>query len=240
MVEFLTKFKMKKFPVAMRILIIEDENKTAAYLSKGLTENGFIVDVTHDGEEGLFLATNQQYDLIILDVMLPKIDGWTIMKTIKQKSLPVRVLFLTARDDIEDRVKGLNLGADDYLIKPFAFSELLARVRTLLRRNSQSQAIENVTVADLEIDLLKHKAFRGTHRLDLTPKEFALLTLLAQRTGEVLSRTLISELVWDINFDSDTNVVDVAIRRLRNKVDDPFQAKLIHTVRGIGYVLEER
>lgn len=222
----------------MRILIVEDENKTSAYLSKGLSENGFIVDVANDGEEGLFLATNQHYDLIILDVMLPKVDGWTIMKEIKKLSLKVRVLFLTARDDIEDRVKGLNLGADDYLIKPFAFSELLARVRTLLRRDNH-QKNDVVAVADLKIDLIKHKAFRGSVRIDLTQKEFSLLTLLAQRTGEVLSRTLISELVWDIHFDSDTNVVDVAIRRLRNKVDDPFPVKLIHTVRGMGYVLEE-
>jgi two-component system copper resistance phosphate regulon response regulator CusR len=224
----------------MRLLIVEDENKTAAYLSKGLTENGFIVDVANDGEEGLFLATNQHYDLIILDVMLPKVDGWTIISEIKNRLLSVRVLFLTARDDIEDRVKGLNLGADDYLVKPFAFSELLARVRSLLRRDMNNPSLDNISVADLKVDLIKHKAFRGSERLDLTPKEFALLTLLMQRTGEVLSRTLISELVWDINFDSDTNVIDVAIRRLRNKIDDPFQKKLIHTVRGIGYVLEER
>lgn len=224
----------------MRLLVIEDEQRTSTYLSKGLTENGFIVDVAHDGEEGLFQASNNHYDLIILDVMLPKLNGWVVMTEIKRLGLPARVLFLTARDDLEDRVKGLNLGADDYLIKPFAFSELLARVRSLLRRGARGQSLENISIADLRIDLIRHKASRGITRLDLSPKEFALLVLLAQHPGEVLSRTLISERVWDINFNSDTNVVDVAIRRLRNKVDDPFTIKLIHTVRGIGYVLEER
>jgi two-component system copper resistance phosphate regulon response regulator CusR len=223
----------------MRILIVEDESKTAAYLSKGLSEGGFIVDIASDGQDGLFLATNNHYDLIILDVMLPKLNGWQIMAEIRRLELNVRVLFLTARDDIEDRVKGLELGADDYLVKPFAFSELLARVRSLLRR-STTQQVDNICVADLRIDLIKHKATRGLARIDLTPKEFALLTLLAKHAGEVLSRTLIAERVWDINFDSDTNVVDVAIRRLRQKVDDQFDQKLIHTVRGIGYVIEER
>jgi two-component system copper resistance phosphate regulon response regulator CusR len=223
----------------MRILIVEDESKTAAYLCKGLTEGGFIVDIASDGQDGLFLASNNHYDLIILDVMLPKLNGWEIMAEIRRLDLNVRVLFLTARDDIEDRVKGLELGADDYLVKPFAFSELLARVRSLLRR-STTQQLDNICVADLRIDLIKHKATRGLTRIDLTPKEFALLTLLAKHAGEVLSRTLIAERVWDINFDSDTNVVDVAIRRLRQKVDDQFDQKLIHTVRGIGYVIEER
>jgi two-component system copper resistance phosphate regulon response regulator CusR len=223
----------------MRILIVEDESKTAAYLCKGLTEAGFIVDIAADGQDGLFQATQNHYDLIILDVMLPKMDGWAIMAEIRRLGLNVRVLFLTARDDIEDKVKGLELGADDYLVKPFAFSELLARVRSLLRR-ATSQQQDTITVADLRIDLIKHKASRGSTRIDLTPKEFALLTLLAKHPGEVLSRTLIAERVWDINFDSDTNVVDVAIRRLRQKVDDDFDQKLIHTVRGMGYVIEER
>ncbi len=223
----------------MRILIVEDENKAAAYLRKGLTEGGFIVDVAHDGQDGLFQATNNHYELIILDVMLPKMDGWSIMAELRRLNINVRVLFLTARDDIEDRVKGLELGADDYLVKPFAFSELLARVRSLLRR-SIGQPQDKIVVADLMIDLIKHKAMRGAVRIDLTPKEFALLVLLAKHPGEVLSRTLIAERVWDINFDSDTNVVDVAIRRLRQKVDDEFEKKLIHTVRGIGYVIEER
>lgn len=223
----------------MRILIVEDEAKTAAYLAKGLNENGFIVDTALEGETGLFLATQHHYQLIILDVMLPKVDGWAILKTIRKEQPDVRVLYLTARDSLEDKVKGLELGADDYLIKPFAFSELLARVRSLLRRTI-SQRPEILSIADLSMDLIKHKAERGDTRLDLTPKEFALLAFLVQSRGEVVSRTLIAERVWDINFDSDTNVVDVAIRRLRQKVDDPFEKKLIHTIRGIGYVLEER
>lgn len=223
----------------MRILVVEDESKTAAYLNKGLTESGFIVDIASNGEDGLHLALNHQYDLIILDVMLPKIDGWTILVEIRRMHPDARVLFLTARDNLEDKVKGLELGADDYLIKPFAFSELLARIRTILRRKSTQQT-ELLTIADLSIDIVKHKAMRGTQRLHLSPKEFALLVFLAQRTGEVLSRTLIAECVWDINFDSDTNVVDVAIKRLRQKVDGNSENKLIHTVRGMGYVLEER
>jgi two-component system copper resistance phosphate regulon response regulator CusR len=223
----------------MRILIVEDEHKTAAYLNKGLSESGFIVDVASNGEDGLHLATHHPYDLIILDVMLPKRDGWSVIVEIRRLHPDTRVLFLTARDGVEDKVKGLELGADDYLVKPFAFSELLARIRSLLRRGT-TPITDNLCIADLSIDIIKHKATRGSLRLNLSPKEFALLVLLAQRTGEVLSRTLIAELVWDINFDSDTNVVDVAIRRLRQKIDDPFDKKLIHTVRGMGYVLEER
>jgi two-component system copper resistance phosphate regulon response regulator CusR len=223
----------------MRILIIEDEHKTAAYLNKGLSENGFMVDVTHDGQDGLHLATTQHYDLIILDVMLPKLDGWKILEKLRQSDGQVRVLYLTARDSLEDKVKGLELGADDYLVKPFAFSELLARVRNLLRRNAQQQQ-DSITFCDLQIDLIKHKVSRNNQRIDLTPKEFALLVFLAQHESEVLSRTLIAERVWDINFDSDTNVVDVAIRRLRQKMDDEFEPKLIHTVRGVGYVFEAR
>lgn len=223
----------------MRILIIEDESKTAEYLQKGLSESGFIVDHADNGEDGLFLATNHHYDLITLDIMLPKINGWDILKAIRKLHPHTRVLFLTARDDVEDKVKGLELGADDYLVKPFAFSELLARIRSLLRRGTV-QTIENLQIADLKIDIVKHKVLRNMIPIALTLKEFNLLVLLVQRTGEVLSRTLIAESVWDINFDSDTNVVDVAIRRLRQKVDDPFNKKLIHSVRGMGYVLEER
>lgn len=223
----------------MRILIIEDEDKTAAYLFKGLTEAGFIVDIARDGEDGLFQATHQHYDLIILDIMLPKINGWTIIQQIRRLHPDRRVLFLTAKDSIEDKVKGLELGADDYLIKPFAFSELLARVRTLLRRGAV-QSSNSISMAGLAIDLVKHKVSRDAVRINLSPKEFALLAFLAQHPGEVLSRTFLAERVWDINFDSDTNVVDVAIRRLRQKVDDPFDIKLIHTLRGVGYVFEER
>ncbi|MBI4620791.1 MAG: heavy metal response regulator transcription factor [Desulfobacterales bacterium] len=223
----------------MRILIIEDERKTAAYLRKGLTENGFVVDITNDGDEGLFFATTHEYDLIILDVMLPERDGWSIIAEIRRGGKQTPVLFLTARDSVHDRVRGLELGADDYLVKPFSFSELLARVRAILRRGPTRQP-EILRIADMEINLLRHKAIRGGQHLDLTPKEFTLLSLLVQRAGEVLSRTMIAEQVWDMNFDSDTNVVDVAIRRLRRKADDPFEKKLIHTIRGVGYVLEER
>lgn len=223
----------------MRILIIEDERKTAAFLNKGLSESGFVVDTEENGEQGLLLALSKGYDLIILDVMLPGRDGWSILSTLRQSGNQIPVLFLTARDAVQDRVKGLELGADDYLIKPFAFSELLARVRLLLRRAPARQS-EALQIADLEIAFARQKATRGGNRLDLTAKEFALLSLLVRRTGEVLSRTLIAEQVWDINFDSDTNVIDVAIRRLRSKVDDPFEKKLIHTVRGVGYVLEDR
>jgi two-component system copper resistance phosphate regulon response regulator CusR len=223
----------------MRILIVEDEKKTAAYLKKGLSESDFVVDVVEQGEDGLHLARTGDYDLIILDVMLPKKDGWSILTEMRRSGKQTPILFVTARDSIQDRVKGLELGADDYLVKPFAFSELLARVRSILRRGPARQP-EMVRIADLEIDLVRHRALRGGTRLDLTPKEFALLSLLARRAGEVLSRTVIAEQIWDMNFDSDTNVVDVAVRRLRSKADDPFAKKLIHTVRGMGYVLEDR
>jgi two-component system, OmpR family, copper resistance phosphate regulon response regulator CusR len=223
----------------VKILVIEDEQKAASYLQKGLSESGFVADVARQGDEGLHRAMTEDYDLILLDVMLPGRDGWSIVSELRSKGRHTPVLFLTARDAVSDRVKGFELGADDYLIKPFAFSELLARVRSLLKRNVPRQA-DAVKVGDLEIDLVRHKATRTGQRLDLTAKEFLLLSLLARRAGEVLSRTIIAEQVWDMNFDSDTNVVDVHIRRLRAKVDDPFPRKLIHTVRGLGYVLEER
>jgi len=224
---------------SVKILIVEDEKKTAAYLQKGLAESGFVVDVVHEGEEGFQQARTGEYDLLVLDVMLPGRDGWSILEGIRRLGRQTPVLFLTARDGIQDRVKGLELGADDYLVKPFAFSELLARVRSILRRGPLRQQ-ETIKIADLEVDLLRHRVARGGNRIDLTPKEFFLLSLLARRAGEVLSRTLIAEQVWDMNFDSDTNVVDVHVRRLRSKVDDPFEQKLIHTVRGAGYVLEDR
>jgi two-component system copper resistance phosphate regulon response regulator CusR len=223
----------------MKILIVEDERKTAAYLKRGLEENGFVVDVADTGEDGSHLAETRQYELIILDVLLPGRDGWSVVTGLRRRRIETPVLFLTARDAIRDRVKGLELGADDYLVKPFAFSELLARMRSILRRGPARQSTQ-LRLADLEVDLGRHRAQRAGRALELTPKEFQLLCLLLQRSGEVLSRTLIAEQVWDINFESDSNVVEVHVRRLRAKVDDPFEAKLIHTVRGVGYVLEKR
>jgi len=223
----------------MRALIIEDESKTAQYLKKGLSEHGFIADVADKGEDGLHLAITGDYVIIILDVMLPDRDGWSVIKELRRSGKHTPVLFLTARDSVQDRIKGLELGGDDYLVKPFAFSELLARIRTVLRRGPERQP-DTIRIADLEIDFLRHKATRGGKRLDLSPKEFLILWLLARHKGEVVTRTFISEQVWDINFDSDTNVVDVAILRLRKKADDPFALKLIHTIRGVGYVLEDR
>ncbi len=223
----------------MYILVVEDEPKTAKYLAKGLTENGFLVDTVDNGIDGLFNATNVQYDLLILDVMLPQVDGWTVLHRIRQQNQQLPILMLTAWDAIEYKVKGLELGADDYLVKPFTFSELLARVRALLRRGQVKQ-LDVIKIADLSIDILQHKVARKGTNISLTAKEFALLTLFARRQGELLSRTFITEQVWGINFDTDTNIVDVAIRRLRQKIDEGFEQKLIHTIRGVGYVLEAK
>lgn len=223
----------------MRLLIVEDEPKTGDYLRQGLSEAGFVADLARNGVDGLHLARTGDYALIVLDAMLPGIDGWRLLQSLRADGADVPVLFLTARDDVADRVRGLELGADDYLVKPFAFAELLARIRTLLRRGKVKEP-EVLVVHDLELDLFKRRASRQGQRIDLTAKEFALLLLLMRRQGEVLSRTLMASQVWDMNFDSDTNVVDVAIKRLRGKVDEPFAMKLIHTVRGMGYVLEVR
>ncbi|MBL8444923.1 MAG: heavy metal response regulator transcription factor [Zoogloeaceae bacterium] len=221
----------------MKILIVEDEPKTGDYLRQGLAEAGFVVDLARDGLDGLHLALSGDYDLIVLDVMLPSLDGWGVLQTVRRQGREMPVLFLTARDQVVDRVHGLELGADDYLVKPFAFSELLARVRTLLRRGKTKEP-EVLRAADLELDLLRRRVLRGGVRIDLTAKEFALLELLLRRQGEVLPRSLIASQVWDMNFDSDTNVIEVAVRRLRAKVDEPFEPRLIRTVRGMGYVLD--
>jgi two-component system copper resistance phosphate regulon response regulator CusR len=199
------------------------------------------VDVARDGIEGRYLALEGDYQLVVLDIMLPGIDGFGVLSALRQRH-GTPVLMLTARDRVEDRVQGLEAGADDYLVKPFAFSELLARVGALLRRGpaANEAATARMAVSDLEMDLLSRKAWRAGQRLDLTAKEFSLLALLARRKGQILSRTTIAEQVWDMNFDSDTNVVEVAVRRLRSKMDDPFKPKLLHNVRGMGYVLEER
>lgn len=223
----------------MHLLIIEDEAKTAAYLCRGLQENGFSVDSAADGVEGLHKALEGTHDLIVLDIMLPNLDGWRLLRELRAAERSTPVLILTARDDVDDRVKGLEAGADDYLIKPFAFSELLARIRVALRRR-QPRTETTLTVGDLVLDVLARRATRQGERIDLTAREFALLWLFMRHAGEVLSRALIAEKVWDMNFDSDSNVVEVAVRRLRRKVDAPFGRPLIHTMRGMGYVLEQR
>jgi two-component system, OmpR family, copper resistance phosphate regulon response regulator CusR len=223
----------------MKILVIEDEPKAAGYLRQGLAESGYAVDVAHNGTDGLHAALTGDHDLVILDVMLPGIDGFAVLSALRT-ARQVPVLMLTARGKTDDKVRGFDLGTDDYLVKPFQFPELLVRVHALLKRGQPAAVDSVLRVADLEIDAVRHRATRGTQRIDLTAKEFALLTLLAQKSGEVLSRTQIASLVWDIHFDSDSNVVEVAMRRLRAKIDDPFPDKLIHTVRGVGYVLERR
>ncbi|WP_221800392.1 heavy metal response regulator transcription factor [Oceanobacter mangrovi] len=222
----------------MRLLVVEDEKKTGDYLQQGLSEAGFVVALARNGLDGHHLAMTENFDLILLDVMLPDVDGWKICQSIRERGNDTPILFLTARDQVADRVRGLELGADDYLVKPFAFVELLARVRTLLRRGSRPVTNE-LSVADLTLDINKRTASRQGNRIPLTNREFTLLELLVNRKGEVLTRSLIASQVWDMNFDSDTNVIDVAIRRLRRKIDDPFEPKLIHTVRGMGYRLDD-
>ncbi|WP_283785949.1 heavy metal response regulator transcription factor [Bermanella sp. WJH001] len=222
----------------MKLLVVEDEIKTGQYLKKGLSEAGFLVDLACTGMNGHHQAVTEKYDLIILDIMLPDIDGWHILKSLRSNGDLTPVLFLSAKDSTEDKVKGLELGADDYLAKPFVFAELLARVRTLIRRGIPNQELDTLTIANMILDLKRRSAIREGQRINLTNKEFSLLELLLRRQGEVLPRSLIASQVWDMNFDSDTNVIDVAIRRLRSKIDSDYQPKLIHTVRGMGYVLE--
>ncbi|MDH4585319.1 response regulator [Pseudomonas sp. BN415] len=224
----------------MKLLIVEDEPKTGQFLRQGVIEAGLAADLVTNGLEGRDLALTGRYDLIILDVMLPGLDGWQVLRSLRLADLQTPVLLLTARDTVEERVHGLELGADDYLIKPFAFVELLARVRTLLRRGAAAPQETSLELADLRMDLLNRKVERSGRRIDLTAREFALLEFLLRRQGEVLPKALIAAQVWDIHFDSETNVIEVAVRRLRAKLDDDFPTKLIHTVRGMGYVLEAR
>jgi len=222
----------------VKILVAEDEPKTGVYLKQGLAEAGFVVDLVTNGIDAVQQAHDEEYDLLILDVMMPGLDGWQVLERARAAGSETPALFLTARDQVEDRVKGLELGADDYLVKPFAFSELLARVRSLLRRGTNATVQTSLAIADMQVDLLKRRVERGGKRIDLTAKEFMLLELLLRRRGEVLSKSLIASKVWDINFDSDTNIIEVAIRRLRAKIDDDFPVKLIQTVRGMGYFID--
>jgi len=223
----------------MCVLIVEDDRKTADYLVKGLQENGFVVDSAENGVDGLHLASTIDYDFLILDVMLPGRDGWDVITELRSLGIGMPIIFLTALDAVQNRIKGLELGADDYLVKPFSFSELLSRIRTIMRRGPIRQP-DVVCIADLEVDVPRHKVLRGGQEIELTSREFLLLSLLARRRREVLSKNLIAEQVWDINFESDSNPIEVAIRRLRKKVDDPYETKLIHTIRGVGYVLKEQ
>ncbi|EPI4955942.1 TPA: heavy metal response regulator transcription factor [Vibrio parahaemolyticus] len=226
----------------MKILIVEDEHKAGKYLQKGLIESGYVVDLVHDGVDGLYHAASEEYDLILLDIMLPKLDGWQVLNTLRSSGIHTPVIMLTAKEQVEDRVRGFELGANDYVVKPYAFAELLARVQNVFRHHIAAQVVaspQTLRVADLELDMIKRVATRAGQSMSLTAKEYALLELLMRKTGQVLSRTTIASLVWDMNFDSDTNVIDVAVKRLRSKVDKPFDRPLIHTVRGMGYKLEE-
>ncbi len=222
----------------MRILVVEDEKKIADFIRRGLKEEGYAVDVANDGEEGLFLAKTNDYDLVLLDLMLPKLDGLTLCKKLKEAKIKTPVIMLTAKNTVKEKVMGLDSGADDYLTKPFAFEELLARIRAILRKKD-ARTPTRLKAADLELDLLTHKVIRGSEEIELTTKEYSLLEYLMRNEGMIVTRTMISEHVWDIDFDTFTNVIDVYINYLRNKIDSGFKKKLIHTVRGRGYILKE-
>ena len=221
----------------MRILIVEDEKKVAAFIKKGLEEETYAVDIASDGEDGLHLGEQNPYDLIILDLMLPKINGLDILSRLRAKKIETPILLLTAKDSVEDKVEGLNHGADDYLTKPFAFSELLARIRVLLRRG-KNETKTTLEIADLTLDLVSHKVNRGNEEIELTGKEYSLLEYFMRNQEKVLTRTMIAEHVWDYNFDTFTNVIDVYVNHLRKKIDKNFPAKLLHTLRGVGYVMK--
>jgi heavy metal response regulator len=223
----------------VRVLFVEDDKSIAHFVQKGLRESYFAVDIAYDGEEGLYLALHERYDLLILDIMLPKMDGVEILKSIREREIDTPAIFLTAKDREKDIIAGLNSGADDYIVKPFSINELLARVRAILRRVEKERATK-LQVEDLTVDLNTHKVFRGGKRVDLTPKEYALLEYLMRNEGQILTRTMISESIWDYHFDSLTNVIDVHVYNLRNKIDKGFRPKLLHTIRGVGYVLEKR
>ena len=222
----------------MRILIVEDEKKVSAFIKKGLEEETYAVDIAPDGEEGLLLGEQNQYDLIILDLMLPKIDGLEVLSRLRGQKIKTPILLLTAKDSVEDKVTGLNQGADDYLTKPFAFSELLARIRVLLRRG-KVDVQTSLEIADLTLDLVSHKVIRENHEIELTGKEYSLLEYFQRNQGKVLTRTMIAEHVWDYNFDTFTNVIDVYVNHLRKKIDKNYSQKLLHTLRGVGYIMKE-
>ena len=224
----------------MKILLIEDDCRTAAFIMKGLKQEGYTLEHAADGLDGLFRAGAEDYDLLIIDIMLPKLDGLTVIEELRQKKIITPIIVLSAKSTVDDRIKGLQKGSDDYLVKPFAFSELLARIQALVRRSSAVAEPGTLTVGDLRIDLLSHKVFRGKDRIEIQPLEYALLEYLMRNAGRVVSKTMIMEHVWEYNFDPQTNVVEARICRLRDKVDRPYKNALIHTVRGFGYVLEEK
>ena len=224
----------------MRILLVEDDKQTAAFISKGLRQEGFAVDCSLNGEEGLRLALTEPYDASVIDIMLPKLDGLALIDEMRRNGIQTPVIVLSAKSSVDDRIKGLQAGGDDYLVKPFAFSELAARIHALIRRSTRADEPISLSVGDLKMDLVKRKASRDGIEIDLQPKEFALLEYLMRNTGRVVSKTMIMEHVWDYNFDPRTTVVESRICRLRDKIDRPFGVNLIHTIRGVGYVLEKK